>query len=141
MIVESATPCRFWFSDASSLFTPLIWKVAPRVPVLLKLMDDPDDAVGLFCPDVGFSWNPGKVSARVRKLPALSVGLSRICSSVSDAFTSARVRLIGGASPRTVTVSVTRGSSVKSTTAVALSATPIPSRVTAPKPASVAVTA
>ena len=67
-MVESATPCRFWFSDESSLLTPLIWNVAPRVPVPLKLIDEPDEAVGLFCPPVGFSWKPVKVSASDRKL-------------------------------------------------------------------------
>ncbi len=72
LIVESAAPCRFWFSDESSLLTPLIWNVAPRVPVPLKLIDDPDEAVGLFCPHVGFSWKPGKISASDRKLPGLS---------------------------------------------------------------------
>ena len=54
-IVDSATPCRFWFSDESSLFTPLIWNVALRDPVPLKLMEEPDDSVGLFCPLNGFS--------------------------------------------------------------------------------------
>ena len=53
LIVDSAAPCRFWFSDESSLLTPLIWNVAPRVPVPLKLIDDPDEAVGLFCPESG----------------------------------------------------------------------------------------
>ena len=72
LIVDSAAPCRFWFSDESSLLTPLIWNVAPRVPVPLKLIDEPDDAVGLFWPDVGFSWKPAKVSASDRKLPGLS---------------------------------------------------------------------
>ncbi len=41
-MVESAAPWRFWFSEASSLLTPLIWKVAPRVPVPLKLIEEPD---------------------------------------------------------------------------------------------------
>jgi hypothetical protein len=55
LIVASDAPCRCWFSDESSLLTPLIWKVAPRVPVPLKFIEEPDDAVGLFCPLVGFS--------------------------------------------------------------------------------------
>ena len=100
------------------MFTPLIWNVALRVPVLLKLIDEPEEAVGLFWPDVGFSWKPGNVSARDRKLFAFSDGLSMICCSPSDELTSALVRLIGGGSPFTVTVSVTRGSSLKSTTRV-----------------------
>ena len=54
-MVESDAPWRFWFSEESSLLTPLIWKVAPRVPVPLKLIEEPDEAVGLFCPEVGFS--------------------------------------------------------------------------------------
>jgi hypothetical protein len=54
-MVESDAPCLFWFSEESSLLTPLIWNVAPRVPVPLKLIDEPDDAVGLFWPEVGFS--------------------------------------------------------------------------------------
>src|SRR5205823_14981529 len=93
LIVERATPCRFWFSEESSLLTPLIWKVAPRVPVPLKLIDELEEAVGLFCPDVGFSWNPVKVSASVRKLLGLSVGLSKISWARSDCFTWASVRL------------------------------------------------
>ena len=59
-MVESAAPCRFWFSDESSLLTPLIWNVAPRVPVPLKLIDEPDDAVGLFCPLVGIVLEAGE---------------------------------------------------------------------------------
>src|SRR6187401_2699844 len=96
-MVESAAPWRFWFSDESSLLTPLIWNVAPRVPVPLKLIDEPDDAVGLFWPPVGLSWKPVKVSASDRKLLALIEGLSIICSAVSDPLTSAFVRLMGGA--------------------------------------------
>ena len=46
------------------MFTPLIWNVVPRVPDPLKLIDDPDEAVGLFCPEVGFSSNPEKTVAR-----------------------------------------------------------------------------
>src|SRR5512132_4068027 len=103
-MVATAAPWRFWFSDESSLLTPLIWNVAPRVPVPLKLIDEPDDAVGLFCPDVGFSWNPVNVSASDRKLPAFAVGLSMICSEVSDPLTSALVVLRRGASAVTVTL-------------------------------------
>ncbi len=89
------------------MLTPLIWNVAPRVPVPLKLIDEPDDAVGLFWPLVGLSWNPGKISASERKLPGLSVGLSLICSAVSELLISALIVLIGGAAPTTVTVSAT----------------------------------
>ena len=105
-------PWRFWFSDESSLLTPSIWNVAPRVPVPLKLIDEPDDAVGLFCPDVGFSWKPANVSARARKVLLLfrfwTVGRSRICSAVSDCLTSELVVLIGGRSAVTVVSCVRR---------------------------------
>ena len=90
---------------------------------------------------VGFSWKPGNVSARDRKPFAFKDGLSMICCSVSDDFTSAFVRLIGGGSPLTVTVSVTRGSSLKSTTRVSLRPTVMSSRVIAPNPVIVADTA
>src|SRR5688572_29778806 len=115
-MVDNAAPWRFWFSDESSLLTPLIWNVAPRVPVPLKLIDEPDEAVGLFCPLVGLSWNPVKVSASDRKLLALCDGLSIICSAVSDPLTSALVRLTFGASPVTVTSWVTLGFNLTSTT-------------------------
>jgi hypothetical protein len=139
-IVESAAPCRFWFSDESSLFTPLIWNVAPRVPVLLKLIDDPEEVVGLFCPEVGFSWNPVKTSASVRKFVALSDGLSMIWSAESDPLISALVLLIGGASPRTVTVSAkAAGLRLTSMTTVSFRRSVRPSRTTVPKPDSVTV--
>ncbi len=66
LIDARLTPWRFWFSEESSLLTPSIWNVAPRVPVPLKLIEVPDDAVGLFWPEVGFSWKPANVSARGR---------------------------------------------------------------------------
>src|SRR6266542_4263927 len=104
----------------------------------LTAFDDPDDAVGLFWPDVGLSWNPVNVSASDRKLPAFSTGLSMICSALSDPLISPLVRLILGVSPRTVTSADTRGSSLKLTTRVSLRPRVIPSRVTVPKPGSVA---
>src|SRR4030095_2604826 len=110
LIVSNSAPCRFWFSDESSLLTPLIWNVAPRVPVPLKLIDEPEEAVGLFWPLVGLSWNPVKVSASDRKLLALSDGLSMICSAVSVPLVSPLVRLIAGALAVTVNDSVARGS-------------------------------
>src|SRR5262245_66509143 len=97
LIVANDAPCRFWFSEESSLLTPLIWNVAPRVPVPLKLIEEPEEAVGLFWPDVGLSWKPGKISASERKLPGLSVGLSAICCSSSVPLTVALVALVGGA--------------------------------------------
>jgi len=118
-MVARFTPWRFWFSEASSLLTPSIWKVAPRVPVPLKLIDDPEDAVGLFWPEVGFSWKPAKVSASARKVLLLfrfcTVGRSRICSAVSDCFTSEVTVLMSGRSATTVTSSRTVGSRRKST--------------------------
>ena len=123
------------------MFTPLIWKVAPRVPVPLKLIDEPDEAVGLFCPDVGLSWKPGKISASDRKLPGLSVGLSMICSAVSVFFTSALLVLMGGAAPCTVTVSASvDGRISKSATRVWLRPTSMPSRTAVAKPSRVTVT-
>ena len=50
MIAARFTPWRFWFSDASSLLTPSTWNVAPRVPVPLKLIEEPEEAEGLFWP-------------------------------------------------------------------------------------------
>ena len=141
MIVERDAPWRFWFSDESSLLTPLIWNVAPRDPVPLKLIDEPDDAVGLFWPEVGFSWKPGKMLARFRKLPGFSAGLSMICCSVSTPFTSAFVELMRGASPVTVTVSATpAGFCSKFSTRVSFSDTCTPSRTTVWNPSSFAVT-
>src|SRR5687767_12183493 len=97
LIVEIETPWRFWFSEESSLFTPSIWNVEPRVPAPLKLMEEPEDEVGLFWPEVGFSWKPVKVSARLRKeLTPASVGLSRICSLVRACLISALVTLMRG---------------------------------------------
>ena len=142
-IVARLTPWRFWFSEASSLLTPSIWKVAPRVPVPLKLMDEPDEAVGLFCPEVGFSWNPAKVSASARNVLLLfrfcTVGRSRICSAVRDCLTSDVTVLMSGRSPTTVTPSFAVGSRRKSTVKVSLRRTSTRSRVTGPKPDIVAV--
>src|SRR5215213_4376906 len=139
-MVESDAPCRFWFSEESSLFTPLIWKVAPRVPVPLKLIEEPEEEVGLFCPEVGFSWKPVKVSASVRKLLWLKVGLSRISCWVSRPLISPFVVLMGSSLVVTVTVSPTVGLSVKSARTFWLSSTSTPSRLTEPKPWPVAVT-
>jgi hypothetical protein len=110
------------------------------VPVPLKLIDEPEEAVGLFWPLVGLSWKPVNVSASVRKLLALSVGLSMICSAVSAPLVSPLVRLIGGALAVTVTLSATRGSSLKSTTRVSFRFTWTPSRITVPNPVRAAVT-
>ena len=60
LIVESAAPWRFWFSDESSLLTPLIWNVAPRVPVPLKLIDEPDDSRRVVLPAGRVVLEPGK---------------------------------------------------------------------------------
>jgi hypothetical protein len=101
------------------------------------LIDDPDEAVGLFCPDVGFSWNPANVSAKVRNVVLLfrfwNVGLSRICSELSDCWTCWLVVLIRGGSAVTVVSCVIAGSNRKSTTVVELSVT-LASRTTAPNP-------
>src|SRR5215213_8694317 len=124
LIVESEAPCRFWFSEESSLLTPLIWKVAPRVPVTLKLIDEPEDAVGVFWPEVGFSWKPVNVYASDRQLPWLNVGFSRISCAFRDPLISALVVLMGAASEVTTTASVIElGLSVKLTTRVSLRVT------------------
>src|SRR5215216_5317334 len=141
LMVESDAPWRFWFSLESSLLTPLIWKVAPRVPVPLKLIDEPDDAVGLFWPEVGFSWKPVNVSASVKKFPWLNVGFSRISCAFSDPLISAFVVLIGAASAVTTTASVTElGLSMKLTTRVWLRVIWIFSWATLLKPGPEAVT-
>src|SRR6185503_19340207 len=101
----SETPWRCWFSDESSSLTPLIWNVAPRVPVPLKLIDKPDEAVGLFWPLVGFSWKPAKISASDRKLPGLSGGSAATLSAINAPVTSSLILLIGGAAPSTGSLS------------------------------------
>ena len=140
LIVASDTPCRFWFSEESSLLTPLIWKVAPRVPVPLKLIEEPEEAVGLFWPEVGFSWKPAKVSARERKLPWLSAGLSLICFSLSEPLISALTVLIWELSATTTTSAATLCVREKLATVVLLRVTSTRSRTTVPKPASEAAT-
>ena len=114
----------------------MIWKVAPRVPVPSKLIEEPEEAVGLFWPEVGFSWKPAKVSARLRKaLVWARVGLSMICSAVRACLISALVVLMGGRSAVTVTTSATRGSRTRSTTMVSFRRTSTLSRTAVPNPA------
>ena len=104
----------------------------------LKLIDEPEDEVGLFWPLVGFSWKPAKVSARERNwltlLMFITVGFSMICSEVSELWRVPDVVLIRGASATTRTSSAREESDrVRSTTLVLLSLTSI-SRVFLPKP-------
>lgn len=97
----------------------------------------------MFWPDVGFSWNPAKVSARLRNVLLLiafiDVGLSRICSAVRDCFTSWFTVLMRGASAVTRTSWVIVGSSRKSAIAVVFRVTSMV-RTMGPKPVRVAVT-
>ena len=82
----------------------------------------------------GSPGSPGTSRRGTGSCSAFSDGLSMICCSRrANDFTSAFVRLIGGGSPLTVTVSVTRGSSLKSTTRVSLRPTVISSRVIGPE--------
>ena len=139
-MVESATPCRFWFSDESSLFTPLIWNVAPRVPVPLKLIEEPDEAVGLFCPRSGSPGTrrrspPARGSCRDERRPVHD--LLRGQRPLISAF----VRLMGGAAADRDGLRDRGGSSLKSTTRVSLRRhLDLASRTTGPKPASDALT-
>jgi hypothetical protein len=117
----------------------LIWKVAPREPVPLKLIEEPELEVGLFCPEVGFSWKPVKVSASVRKLDWLKDGLSRISCAVSEPLISWLVVLIGASSVVIVTCSETVGLSSKLATKVWLRVISMFSRLTGPNPCCEAV--
>src|SRR5574340_586956 len=59
LMVLMLTGWRCWFSLPSSLETPSVRNVVPRVPVPLNDTELPLESVGLFWPDVGLVWKPG----------------------------------------------------------------------------------